>query len=92
MSSDGREWIALMRRHYLHMLSGGSLSAFDMERHIEAAEGVQAELERVKAERDSAREWARKRGHSSSCWTRIGSGFSCECGLDDVLAEEEEQG
>ena len=45
---DGREWLALLRRHYHHVLNGGALSAQDMGWHVEAAEQAQAEIERLR--------------------------------------------
>lgn len=55
MEDDGREWIALLRRHYLHVRSGGQLGETDMEVHVEAAEKAQARIEKMEGELQAVR-------------------------------------
>ena len=87
--SDGREWVALLRRHYLHVLDGGSLSHRDMARHVEAAEAAQARIEELEEELQRRtwelwrlRQWARRQRGAGFAFTEI------EAQYEDAMADE----
>lgn len=76
MSSDGREWLALLRRHYLHVIAGGQLTERDMARHVKNAELLVDKLEELS--QCAQHRQVRIDINTNQAWCE-----SCKHGMDD---------